>query len=302
MHGHEGEPLSARKRAPLERRLVTAIEARDRIRAKIEKIGATIEREGDTITGSQGQQVGHPLHRVAVQLEAQLDRLNGTVEAIETKLAELPAGAGTADAHEGWRSMDRADWEALPEDEARKLYREQVAPALAPLWKAESLRKIKKKSADGVDESIDDVTPYLATLPESVRAAILDGSLALAQLAVPAELALGRNPRDSGSAEGTPDALTVRLADLTWVERSYRPDQSAGQDVPRGRFLRGEKEARRAARAPASGREAHDLRKLGLRVYKVRLVGKTAAKGGPSTRKKTKPRSFSSIPNPRKSS
>jgi P27 family predicted phage terminase small subunit len=222
-----------------------------------------VRTEGMTARGDRGGAIQHPAQRVRDRATDRLLKIRRDLCLTQpAPRAAQPAPAAVA----GWRGMKRADWEALPWEEARKLYLEEAAPGLDALFKSESLPQA-------------DAIAYVATLAPDLRDGILSGEIAAARLAVPDALTLGRNPRRSGSPSRGLSTLTIRLDDLTWVDREYRADQDPNDvKAPGGRFVRGETEVRAAAKAPASDEEELALRGLGLRV----------AKRKPATSKRTR--------------
>jgi hypothetical protein len=152
---------SASRRAALEAHRDALLETIARLSARREELAAEIAREGAMIVGSQGQQVVNAAVRVELQLEREISNRNAELAEVETKLEDLPPAPRPLTANAPWLDMDRSDWEALPEAEARALYR----------------------SLDSVHAEL--AGQPLDTLPPEDRAEVEDPRFAPASLAIP---------------------------------------------------------------------------------------------------------------------
>jgi hypothetical protein len=93
----------------------------DDVQARLQALTAQIASEGQTVEGSQGQAVLNPLLRSETAVRTELRRVSGDLSECEVRLAKLPRGPldRTAD----WKTMDGADWRAMPTDERLALWR-----------------------------------------------------------------------------------------------------------------------------------------------------------------------------------
>jgi hypothetical protein len=93
----------------------------DDVQARLAALTEQIQSEGQTIVGSQGQQVLNPLLRSETSVRTELRRVSGDLSECEVRLAKLPRGPldRTAD----YRTMDGSDWRAMPKDERLALWK-----------------------------------------------------------------------------------------------------------------------------------------------------------------------------------
>jgi hypothetical protein len=96
------------------------------VQARLGALTEQIKSEGQTIVGSQGQQVLNPLLRSETSVRTELRRVSGDLSECEVRLAKLPRGPldRTAD----YKTMDAADWKAMPKDERMALWRSIPQP------------------------------------------------------------------------------------------------------------------------------------------------------------------------------
>jgi hypothetical protein len=91
------------------------------VQARLAALTEQIAAEGQTVIGSQGQQVLNPLLRSETSVRTELRRTSSDLSECEVRLSKLPRGPldRTAD----YRAMDGSDWRAMDKPERLALWR-----------------------------------------------------------------------------------------------------------------------------------------------------------------------------------